>query len=264
MELQGELKTLADFLLGTAGPRLVELRAKVSSRDWKAQTDYRTEADLEIEAMVVGEMRRKYPHLSIYSEESGELGGSSDLKLVLDPIDGTIIWSTGLADFYSIAAAFVRGGSLESSLIYFPASKTLYAAARGRGAWQKGSQAWERLSVSKERNFQHAIVAVDHGKERRQAVPPIINKLLDPDTGATCVPQLLCSSYTLVKLAEGAIHGYVSPSAPCEDALPGLLMAREAGAVVGTLSGAPEWSESDRSVIVGCNNDIYDQIRRCI
>jgi myo-inositol-1(or 4)-monophosphatase len=206
-------------------------------------------------------MRRSYPKLSIYSEESGELGGSSELKLVLDPIDGTVIWSTGFADYYSIAAAFLRSGVLTSSVIFFPALGSLYVAERGRGAWRKDGSEWKRLKVSNEDNFQHSIVAVDHGKEKRQVAPPIMHRLLDPKTGVTCVPQFLCSSYTLVKLSEGAIHGYVSPSAPCEDALPGLLMAIEAGATVGTFAGRGEWSQVERSVVVGCTEAIYENIQ---
>lgn len=265
INISPELKILTDFIVSKAGPRLLQLRTGASRRDWKAQTDFRTAADVEIETLIVGEMRRHFPDLNIYSEEAGEIGGSGEVKLVLDPIDGTVIWSTGFADYYSIAAAFLEAGRLDSSVIYFPELSLLYLARRGEGAWRSsGNGAWERILASREENFQHAIVAVDHGKETRQAAPPIMHHLLAPLSGVTCVPQFLCSSYTLVKLAEGAIHGYVSPSSPCEDALPGLLMALEAGAAVGTLAGRGEWSSTERSVVVGCTDAVYQGIWECL
>ena len=264
MKLSGELASLAEIVVLEAAPRLLELRKSASAKSWKAQTDFRTEADLEIEGLVVSSMLRKHPQLAIYSEESGVMGGSSALKLILDPIDGTIIWSSGLADYYSIAAAFTANETVQSSLIYFPHTASLFVAVRGGGAWERVGETWCRLMVSSETCFQHATIAVDHGKEKRETAPPIMLRLLHPTAGVTCVPQLLCSSYSLVQVAKGGLHGYVSVSAPCEDALPGMLIAKEAGAVVGTINADREWSEEDRSLVVACTSEIYSGLKACL
>lgn len=259
MELTGELKFLADVVVNRAGPRLLELRDRGSKKEWKAQTDFRTEADLEIEQLITSEMRARFPGLAIYSEESGDMGGTGKLKLILDPIDGTIIWSSGAADYFSVAAAFLDNERVVSSLIYLPKSKELFVAKRGEGAWEYKA-GWHRLQVSNETVLQHAIVAVDHGKEDRQTAAKILNALLDKETGIVCAPQFLCSSYTLMQVARGGIQGHITTSAPCEDALPGMLLAIEAGAKVTTFRGGEEWSEADRSLIVACSAPIFEEL----
>jgi myo-inositol-1(or 4)-monophosphatase len=55
-----------------------------------------TPIDLQVETFLVNRIRENYPSHAILTEESGALPGNPDWVWVLDPIDGTRAYATGL------------------------------------------------------------------------------------------------------------------------------------------------------------------------
>ena len=91
-----------------------------------------TDADLSIEAMWRERIRRRFPSHGILGEEHGTETGSSAYAWVLDPIDGTRQFGTGLLNFASLIS-LCRDGSPILGIIDLPLSGTRYVAAEGQG-----------------------------------------------------------------------------------------------------------------------------------
>jgi len=102
-----------------------------------------TAADLEIEASARKLVAERRPELGIFGEEQGEQPGSSDTRLVIDPIDATANFVRGVPVFATLLA-IERAGEVVAGLVSAPALGTRWHAARGAGAWQGA----RRLRVS--------------------------------------------------------------------------------------------------------------------
>ncbi|MCO6453123.1 MAG: hypothetical protein J5I90_20245 [Caldilineales bacterium] len=94
-------------------------RRTVSSR--KADNTIVTAADREIEAFLVAEIRRGFPEDSILGEEGASNQGSSDRTWVLDPIDGTAVFSFGLPP-WCVCIGLMAGARPVAGVVYLPAS----------------------------------------------------------------------------------------------------------------------------------------------
>lgn len=89
---------------------LADLAAEISADAWRADLSisYKTDgssltqADLLIEARWREEIKRQFPSHGILGEEYGSETGSSAFTWVLDPIDGTRQFGTGLLNYASL------------------------------------------------------------------------------------------------------------------------------------------------------------------
>lgn len=107
-----------------------------------------TIADKAAEKLIRGELAKRYPDDAILGEEFGEQSGSSDYQWIVDPIDGTKSFISGVP-LYSTLVGVVTGRECIAGVIYIPALDEIVFAARGLGAWhsQGGAEA-TRCQVS--------------------------------------------------------------------------------------------------------------------
>jgi len=67
----------------------------VTDTTWKADQTPVTQADTEINSLVIDRVQKAYPSHSVYGEEESSLRESKFLW-VCDPVDGTLPYSLGL------------------------------------------------------------------------------------------------------------------------------------------------------------------------
>lgn len=91
-----------------------------------------TEADEAAERELRREISQAYPDHAILGEEEG-LTGSADVRWILDPIDGTKNFASGIPIWGTLIALEVRG-EVVCGVISAPAIGERYSAARGSGA----------------------------------------------------------------------------------------------------------------------------------
>jgi histidinol phosphatase-like enzyme (inositol monophosphatase family) len=115
-----------------------------------------TEADRAAERAMREVLRGFDPSLAILGEEYGAEGDASERGWVLDPIDGTIGYSRGIALFTTLIALIERGEPV-LGLIDVPALDERYTGFRGAGTRRNG----EPVRVSQESDPRRAIVS--HG-----------------------------------------------------------------------------------------------------
>lgn len=108
-----------------------------------------TIADKQAEQLIRAELQQRYPQDSIIGEEFGEQAGQSDYQWIVDPIDGTKSFISGVP-LYSTLVGIVSHGESLGGVIYLPGLDEIVFAARGCGAWHsiRGSLP-ERCQVSK-------------------------------------------------------------------------------------------------------------------
>ncbi len=141
--------------LKTSGKILLEYFDKpIESRQKESQSSIVTEADLASDSIITGMIKKKFPGHNLISEESGFLNKNSEYTWIIDPLDGTSNFASGIPWFGILISLFrnnmpVMGGA------YLPVSDTLYFAEKGEGALRNGKS----LKMQKKLELRNSLIA---------------------------------------------------------------------------------------------------------
>ena len=111
----------------------------------KGPRDFVTNADKNVEKILIEELTKYKNKFSILSEESGEIENSDkDNIWIIDPIDGTTNFLHGVPHF-SISIALESQKEIVSGLIFDPIKNEIFYAEKNNGAYFNN----HRVRVSK-------------------------------------------------------------------------------------------------------------------
>ena len=125
-------------------------------------TDVVTEMDRRTEAALVGRILAARPEDGILGEEGADRVGTSGVRWVLDPIDGTVNYLYGLASWAVSVAAEIDGVAVVG-VVAAPALRETYVAVRGRGAQLHDETGVHTLRVNDPVPLDRALVATGFG-----------------------------------------------------------------------------------------------------
>ena len=105
--------------------------------DHKAAQDRVSEADRAVETLIRAEVAAQFPDDSFLGEEHGASAGGSPYLWVVDPIDGTTPFLSGLAD-WCVSIAVVVAEAPVVGVVHAPRHGETFAAVRGGGGTVNG------------------------------------------------------------------------------------------------------------------------------
>lgn len=201
-----------------------------------------TKADLLAEKIVVSAIWRKYPDHGIISEESPRHNADAEYVWLVDPIDGTLNFATGIPLFGTMVALSRRGRVILSA-IYLPVTDELFFAKKGKGAYLNG----KRIRCSSHRDWSTSTGVGPIGLRERTI------KLVDKLLVEAKAKRILYATYGSMAIdaayiASGRRDWYVAVSAQIHDYAPTVLLMKEAGCKVTNLRGK-EWTLNDTEAI---------------
>ena len=219
--------------------------------------DVVTAADRASEELIRSRLLEVRPDDAIMGEEGEDHAGTSGVRWIVDPIDGTVNYLYGLPDWAVSIAAEVRGEVVAGAVIN-GSTGVEYAAARGAGATRDGQP-----------------IAV-------RTTPPLAERLVLTGFGyrsdvrahqAACVAALLphvrdirrmgSCALDLCHVADGSGDAYVEEGPQAWDYSAGGLVLSEAGGRFGVLAGrlhevAP--GSPVKALVVGTPADGWDTL----
>src|SRR3954469_15908968 len=95
--------------------------------------DLVTQADKESEIEMFEVIRNEYPNHYILSEESGEFKMDSNIKWIIDPIDGTVNFANGIP-LCCVSIGIEKDGKMALGAVYNPFINEFFFAERSFGA----------------------------------------------------------------------------------------------------------------------------------
>lgn len=198
-------------------------------------TDVVTAADRAVERRVIEFLHERRPDDAFLGEETGETGrmvAPSDVRWILDPIDGTVNYLYGLP-WYAVSLAAEVGGRVVAGVVRNPATGDEWTAFLGGGAW-RGEQ---RLSGSAVTELTQSLVGTGFGYDpaRRAHQATVVAALLPR---VRDIRRLGAAAIDLCLVAEGALDAYYEKGLNPWDSAAGGLVATEAGLLVTGLNGA--------------------------
>ncbi|MET8761039.1 inositol monophosphatase family protein [Lentzea sp. NPDC004782] len=214
----------------------------------KTDRDTYTEVDVRIEREIRAYLAEATPDISFVGEEEGPSDAAADSAYVwgLDPIDGTSNFVHGVP-LSAVSLALVQGDRTVVAAISLPYLELHYSAVLGNGAFVNG----KRLETSKTTELSKSIVAIGdyalgEGSAEKNSQRIALTAALAERVER--VRMFGSAAHDFVWLAEGRIDGAIVLSNKELDLAAGILIAREAGAVVMDSSGAQHTRASKHTV----------------
>ena len=196
-------------------------------------TDMVTEVDRRSEALIVERLLGERPDDGILGEEGSTRDGTTGVRWVIDPLDGTTNYLYGYPGFGVAIAAVGPDGPLVG-VVADPVHGERFTAARGLGSQRDG----ERLRRDGGPVLGSALVATGFSYEpaRRRAQAEVLTQVLpqirDIRRGGAAAVDLCWS-------ACGRVDAFYERGLAPWDLAAGSLIAAEAGLLVGDLDGGP-------------------------
>lgn len=249
LELAVEAATAAGaVLLDAVGQARRTVETKSTS------TDMVTEMDRAAEQVVVDTLGRHRPDDAILGEEGAATSGTTTVRWVIDPLDGTTNYLYGRPDFAVSVAAEVDGRPAVGA-VHDPTRAETFTALAGRGSWLNG----ELLRLPPPPPLAEALVGTGFNydsqwrAEQARALVRILPLVRD-------IRRLGAAALDLCWVAAGRLDAFWEAGLQYWDWAGGALVATEAGACVGDLAGGPP----SRSMTLAGPPELVEPLRRLL
>ncbi len=236
-----ELAALA-LDVARAGAALVRERAAqgVSVAATKSsEVDVVTEADRACEALIRKLLRERRPEDAFLGEEETESAGTSGVRWVVDPIDGTVNFLYGLPQ-YAVSVAAELHGEVVAGVVINAATGTEYVAHLSDDPAHDGAVATRDgrpIGVRAPAPLSQRLVATGFNYDatlreiQARAMVDLLPRVRD-------IRRLGSCALDLCHVGEGLLDAYVEEGVNLWDHAAGGLVARAAGAVTELTVGA--------------------------
>ena len=137
-----ELLALASEAAQLAGALLLERAQRGAERDVASKstpTDLVSEADLTAQRAIRELLSDRRPQDGFLGEEGGDEAGSSGLRWIVDPLDGTVNYLFGIPQ-WSVSVAVADGEGTLAGAVYDPNRGELFTATRSGAAVLAGAR----------------------------------------------------------------------------------------------------------------------------
>lgn len=215
-------------------------RAKVEK---KGAIDLVTDADRASEALIVEALSKELPNARIVAEEGGESGAHGELRIYVDPIDGTTNYASGMPH-YAVTLAAADASGLLAGVVFDPERDELYRAVRGAGAYCND----ERLVMRTNVRLDDAVLATGFPYDIRTRQDDVLGLFGEFVLKARAVRRFGSAALDLAWTAQGRYDGYFERGLKPWDMAAGVLLVQEAGGVCVGYSGGEFDLESTECV----------------
>ena len=234
---------VADYAVHLAGNILTERFITAKDVNFKSEGNPVSDVDIEVEQAVISHLQSEFPSFSILSEESPPIETDSPYSWIIDPLDGTRNYISGIPHFCT-TIALSKNGSVLLGITYDPIRKETFSSQKGLGAFINQSP----LSVSKKQNLKSSILGLDIGYYADHA--KAATKLVQDFQYQTQAIRILGSAALgLAYAASGRLDIYCHFSLEPWDLAAGILFIQEAGGVATDMQLKPADLHS-KSVLV--------------
>jgi len=226
------------------------------------QRDIKLELDLQCQRRIESMLTRAHPEIAILGEEENAGDVESDLRWVVDPIDGTVNFTYGIphscvsiALQQRLAKRNRHGENYETIIgaVLDPFTDELWTAIRGKTAKLNG----KKISVNNG-GLREALLSIGFAKDAKtlEYMMPYFTKLVSKIRK----PRIMGSAtLALTYVACGRFHGYIESKVRLWDIAAGGLIVECAG---GEFWRLPRKKGEHTFAIIASNGKIRKQVER--
>jgi myo-inositol-1(or 4)-monophosphatase len=215
-------RAAAELVRGRAGRGVVVAATKTSD------IDIVTEADRASEALIRELIQERRPDDAFLGEEGVDVRGTSGVRWIIDPIDGTVNYLYGIPQ-YAVSIAAELHGQVVAGVVLNVATGTEYVAREQPGGTVVALRDGEAIAVRAPAPLSHRLIGTGYSYDREvrvlqaQALARLIPHVRD-------IRRLGSCALDLCLVAEGALDGYMEEGVNLWDHAAGAFIAGAAGA----------------------------------
>ena len=226
------------------------------------QRDIKLELDVKCQKKIEAILNRSHPEVAVLGEEGNAGDIETELRWVVDPIDGTVNYTYGIPHACVSIALQQRlvsdtevGDDFETlvGVVFDPFTDELWTAVRGQAAKLNG----KKISVN-DGDLKEAMLAIGFAKDKATMdyMIPYFTKLAPKIRK----PRMMGSAaLAMTYVASGRFHGYIESKIQIWDVAAGGLILECAG---GEFWRMPRKKGRHRYAVVASNGKIRKQIER--
>ena len=223
-------------------------------------TDAVTEVDTAAERLIRECIGAARPGDGFVGEEGGRQPGTSGVDWVIDPIDGTVNFVYGVPA-YAVSIGVEIDGVVRAGVIVDVPLDREYTAVLGEGSWRRDGAGGPAtpMRVPNTADLTQALVGTGFGYDPEQrarqaeAVAALLPQVRD-------IRRIGSAALDLCSMADGRYDAYVEEGLQAWDRAAGVLVAREAGAVV---TGLLE-DEPDERLVIAAGPALFERFRALV
>jgi myo-inositol-1(or 4)-monophosphatase len=231
----GALREIAEAVAREAGHLLRDAFAgpRVNVTAKSSPTDLVSEADHAAERLIRDRLKAARPDDGFLGEEGGDAAGSSGLRWIVDPLDGTINFLFGIPQ-WAVSIACEDGEGTLAGVIYDPMRDELWTAERDGHALLDGRE----IHGSERSDLATTMVATGFGYDAQvrayqaQVLARLLPRVRD-------IRRFGSAALDLAWTAAGRYDAFYERGLNAWDLAAGELLCRRAGLAVRTLEPAP-------------------------
>lgn len=265
-----EIDWLAALLADAAKAEIMPRFRQLDAGDIKQKTtayDLVTEADIHAEKHITHALKAKYPSALVLGEEAVSAGSASldnlkdaNLAFVIDPVDGTYNFASGVPLFGVMMSVLLKGKTI-AGIIHDPLGQDYIMAVRGAGAYHIKGMYRRRLKVAEAKEVSQMLGAVSW----QYMAEPLRSKIAGNQAKFMSQIGYRCAAHEYRLLADGHAHFAVYNKLMPWDHLAGSLIHAEAGGYSARFDGSDYLPEHlDGGLLVAPDKESWHSIKETL
>ena len=209
-----------------AGQVLMDRFTTVLSVSFKGRGNIVTDVDMAVEQEVRAILADEYPDMTFVGEETADARADAGYVWIVDPLDGTRNYASGIP-FFSTVVGLALDGEVLVGVNYDPLRSDMFEAERGKGAFLNG----KRIRVSERAALEDSIIGMDLSYNNEGAVNGLdVIRSIWPgmQTARIMGSSAMGISYAAAGLTDIYFHHQLAPW----DQVAGMLLVEEAGGII--------------------------------
>ncbi len=206
----------------------------VQTREKDGPLNLVTQADLRAEALITSGILGKFPHDTIMAEEGSSVLGSTGVRWIVDPLDGTTNFAHGLPHF-AVSLALEIENEIVAGWVFEPIRGEMFHAQLGQGCTLNGKP----ISVTKRSCLSDCLTVSGFSYDRRQRVDVLLDRVKRALMVTRGFRRFGSASLDMAYVAAGRFDIYWEDGLQVWDLAGGSIIVTEAGGALCSLDGSP-------------------------
>lgn len=218
-----------------------------------------TESDLQSEQIILSFIHENHPTHSFLSEEKEEsFERDSEVKWIIDPLDGTVNFAYEIPIF-TVSIAACKGTEILTGVIFQPMTEELLVAEKGKGAFLNEA----KITVSKEMHFEEAFLATGFPYNLQENPGQCINTTASFLHQGFPIRRLGSAALDLAYVAAGRFDAFWEIDLQPWDVAARMLLVLETEGTISKYDGTTR-SPLERTNLLASNHLLYNSMIKAI
>jgi myo-inositol-1(or 4)-monophosphatase len=192
--------------------------------------------DREAEKMITGKLFKLIPEATFITEEDSVENKNHNLQWIVDPLDGTTNYLSGIP-FFSISIALRENNRTLIGMVYDVMHNDVFFALKGKGAFKND----QKIRVASSGGLDDSIIATGFPYDKTKIDERVLAMFNYFVKNGRAVRRLGSASLDLCYIAQGTFHLYYERFLNAWDIAAGALIVEEAGGRINDFNGEKEF-----------------------